>query len=957
VSGNLILSAQGRGAGIAKIGTIIVDVERIDGILSVISGDRGLIHEVQIINGKTGVVKQIGSDVMVRGTIGTVINIDAQEIRGNLQVFAMGEVIPSFIPKGAVTLPFLSSVLGNLDLTHGGVVPAIEINKKGLSKLDITGSIRVGSIGRDGLRSDLLPMVFGLEWSPIEENGERTKATAYVGPTFINNVGTIGKNIEIVSNTEDDVHASENGDIIIAGQAFTVEGSVRMAAVGGEPLRTVHLDGLASLTTPEQSERRIYTVDAYFGNVMINNRTVDRDQIPDIENNIEFAQWDALCFSACRDSGFVFAARDGGCKTKTCTCFPDKFGTKCTAQASICTVEQYEETPLTSDSDRTCLPARTCGPGEHVSLALTATADRACSACPDGKFQSAANHTLGMCKDISRDAAIQCADGEIEIQPSISNDHYCERCLLGSTYTLPGDHEVCSPVQVCNVGEYAHAAATTTSDRKCKVCQVGSYMPDDEHTNDRCRDWAAFCPAGTFEYSAASSVMDRRCAQCDFGTFQSNAEFEGDTCEEWDDECSFENGTYEIVAPTATNNRECAENPLCEFGFLASKMSEPGPECTAFRFCGPGQYAADGNATTDRYCLPCPDGYYQLQVDHAEHECVVWPTCAGGTFKSIDSNASASGQCQDCLNLEGFENIPIVCLEYVKDSGFSSRKGGAAVYIGVALVSLVVIAGIVAFTIYMRKDKAPFKVVTMRKESNFMVNPNFATMSPNTSVTAMSMSSLPGGTINGSASDLYTAAPLVPRRPSLIGEQHAATSSRNHALSGIGGCGSDKTRSILNTDDAIEPVDENSYIVPTPLADKQLQGNANAQVNGKLTARRPRPDMVQKPKKNKKKNKKKKKKEKEKRKATASIEVGFHSDGTKKTLMRPAKKGNAVYIAGTSSINEYTEDSGEAYSVPIKPNRLTGPGFENSDGMYDAGTTNDDDYYDVDDGTVSVVGA
>ena len=72
----------------------------------------------------------------------------------------------------------------------------------------------------------------------------------------------------------------------------------------------------------------------------------------------------------------------------------------------------------------------------------------------------------------------------------------------------------CLPARSCTDGEYESRAPTTTTDRECSACPVGSYETLDFHILPNCSCSTSDCAPGTYEVQAPTTSTDRVCDVC-----------------------------------------------------------------------------------------------------------------------------------------------------------------------------------------------------------------------------------------------------------------------------------------------------------------------------------------------------------------------------------------------------------------------------------------------------------
>lgn len=299
------------------------------------------------------------------------------------------------------------------------------------------------------------------------------------------------------------------------------------------------------------------------------------------------------------------------------------------AEAVPCSENEYEKTPPTSARNRECSPLTVCPAGTSVDADPTEVSDRTCNDCPANTFSSSLN--AATCTAWS-----SCGSGETEsVSPSPASDRVCSSCGAGK-YEAAG---TCLSLTVCTSSQYEETPATATSDRKCKA--------------------VATCQPGSRQTAAPSGTTDRQCAPCSAGTYsdQPNAA----ACRPWRscgvNEYEFEapdstldrvchslttcvSGTHIEVAATSTSDRECE---ACQNGTFtsASNLSS----CQAWVDCSAGSWAAPGNATMNRTCTECTNGTFSTTTNVAS--CKTWTACTSNQEQTVAGTSTSDVVCVD----------------------------------------------------------------------------------------------------------------------------------------------------------------------------------------------------------------------------------------------------------------------------------------------------------------------
>ncbi|HPB95347.1 MAG TPA: hypothetical protein PKW66_05510, partial [Polyangiaceae bacterium] len=248
-----------------------------------------------------------------------------------------------------------------------------------------------------------------------------------------------------------------------------------------------------------------------------------------------------------------------------------------------------------NDSSTACVPWSSCEPGQYASTPGTATADRDCSACPDGTFST------------SKDAAS------------------------------------CSPWKACPPGQYIAIAGTPTANPICIDCPDDSFSATDNSPS--CTAWTV-CQPGEYVIMNGSTVSDRSCGGCLTGTYSS--ELNANSCKTW---ATCTPGQYVVVAGTTSSNRICSDCPddtyttgnnqskclphnVCAAGTIQTAPGTPTtpPACKA---CEAGTYCAGDTAPK----VACGNGTWDHDADSAT-VCAPWTACVAGKYISKSGTAT-----------------------------------------------------------------------------------------------------------------------------------------------------------------------------------------------------------------------------------------------------------------------------------------------------------------------------
>eukprot|EP00040_Diaphanoeca_grandis_P029541 m.173093 g.173093 ORF g.173093 m.173093 type:complete len:1696 (+) comp31717_c2_seq1:210-5297(+) len=158
------------------------------------------------------------------------------------------------------------------------------------------------------------------------------------------------------------------------------------------------------------------------------------------------------------------------------------------------------------------------------------------------------------------------------------------------------------------------------------VCDGITGYQDDEH-QVVCKDVTDACTPGTFEKVAPTSTNNRECVACD-GVTEYQDQADQSTCLAMSEDCQL--GSRVSVAPSASNDIECE---LCD-GVLTYSDSINSPSCTNISVCVAGEEEiAAPTTSSDRGCSKCALGFF-------------------------DNDSSGATVCEPCnQRLEAFVNV------------------------------------------------------------------------------------------------------------------------------------------------------------------------------------------------------------------------------------------------------------------------------------------------------------
>lgn len=285
----------------------------------------------------------------------------------------------------------------------------------------------------------------------------------------------------------------------------------------------------------------------------------------------------------------------------------------------------------------TCQAKSGCPAGTYVVPSGNAEEDDLCVPCPSGTFN--VDYGALACVPLT-----DCLPGTyVAIQGTSTSDRVCVPCMSGTT-TLPNE-PACLQGWQCPAGTYAtHGGA-------CPACGAGFYCAggdirweqcgstDFDHDLDPATACVAFttCGPGTYVATAGTSTTDRTCAPCLIGTFTASNDL---TACAPHTECA--TGSYVASSGSAFRDRTCAS---CPTGTYSGQVDAPA--CTPYGMCEAGTYVADpGSASIDRTCTPCPAGTYSTQQNATA--CAPLPSCEPGTYVQVPGTATAPPRCGSC---------------------------------------------------------------------------------------------------------------------------------------------------------------------------------------------------------------------------------------------------------------------------------------------------------------------
>ena len=357
----------------------------------------------------------------------------------------------------------------------------------------------------------------------------------------------------------------------------------------------------------------------------------------------------------------------GGCTAcSTCKIATEYEADSCTGTTDTVCKQQRPECDCTTHfesvapgpfNNRECTSLSQCDRGsQHEIREPTCTLDRVCSnttVCVPGQYELK-RPTL-----TSNRQCVEC-DGETEYQNE-ANQPACKpmaQCTAGVEFEIPGTkstNRVCVSLTLCASNEYEAAAPGAFNNRQCKQCrgkckQVGVEFEEAACTQkgDRVCTKVTACNRYSFQTEGPTQTSDRSCSP---HTKCSREEYMQSSGSQWSDAvCSpytdCNPGTYELMAPTATSDRECRG---CNYGagFSAGTNAKACTECAPMtKVCGPGQLLSPCTEVLDRECRECPSGTFLLP-DKSGCKEWSWP-CDIGQWESLEPTAVYDRGCTEC---------------------------------------------------------------------------------------------------------------------------------------------------------------------------------------------------------------------------------------------------------------------------------------------------------------------
>ena len=186
------------------------------------------------------------------------------------------------------------------------------------------------------------------------------------------------------------------------------------------------------------------------------------------------------------------------------------------AARGLCGVGDYDHD---ADPSTVCLAWTTCVAGQYVATSGTSTMDRQCDGCADDTYSNTENASSCLTSAGCEPGTVQVAPGNSTMPPTCSPCSVGEYCAGGVTPAVACDATswdddadpgtACEPRTECQPGEYVLADGSSTVDRMCDACEVGSFT--DAPNLTACSLWSD-CTAPYEEVSAPTGISDRACA-------------------------------------------------------------------------------------------------------------------------------------------------------------------------------------------------------------------------------------------------------------------------------------------------------------------------------------------------------------------------------------------------------------------------------------------------------------
>eukprot|EP00049_Salpingoeca_infusionum_P005502 m.92811 g.92811 ORF g.92811 m.92811 type:complete len:2840 (+) comp12991_c0_seq1:76-8595(+) len=291
-----------------------------------------------------------------------------------------------------------------------------------------------------------------------------------------------------------------------------------------------------------------------------------------------------------------------------------------------------------STGQSTCNSAST---GYYVSSATAQTRCQPGYYCVDGhRYACTGENYQDQYGQTSCDTATLCTAGTYQRSaPTSTTNRVCSSCSLGSTYQDAGSHTytTCKSTRTCTAGYYVVTKPTLSSNRHCGACPPNSFS-----TSNNAASCTQHSHCGAGQYVASrTSTSNTDCKSCVAGaTYQDATQHYATSCKSLSATCAA--GTYESVSPTVSNNRVCSK---CPSGTYSSAGSTG---CKSWTVCAVGYYESKApTATSDRQCSLC-NGKTQYQDQAGQTSCKPVTTCSSSQYETKAPTRSSNRQCTAC---------------------------------------------------------------------------------------------------------------------------------------------------------------------------------------------------------------------------------------------------------------------------------------------------------------------
>ncbi|EDQ89254.1 uncharacterized protein MONBRDRAFT_8292 [Monosiga brevicollis MX1] len=244
----------------------------------------------------------------------------------------------------------------------------------------------------------------------------------------------------------------------------------------------------------------------------------------------------------------------------------------------------------------------------------------------------------------------------------------CTPCTEAQ-YTPVINSPACFDVTTCSPGAYERIAPTLSTDRKCQLCEAGTFLND---TSGQCQACTANCADDELVVQACTRAHDLQCeprTECAAYEFEADTGVPGQTDRTCTNCTQCSPGAYVASDCSSTADRKCA---ACDSESFSSIINAA--ICQGINSCLPGHYqlvaptsssdaecqaCAVGKADTDSdaatSCVSCGDfNGYQDQAGQAT--CKQPSTCAPGAGQSVAPTSTSDRECAPCEPNRSFHN-------------------------------------------------------------------------------------------------------------------------------------------------------------------------------------------------------------------------------------------------------------------------------------------------------------